>query len=173
MTVQNGLFEGRFKPLFLQRLFLFADRRSGNDADSGRQAAPAWRYFCMVSGSVRVVRSGDHIRRRHSCRDCFTGVEGSGNRRDVEFMALPMNERCLSDFLDGMKFRQGHPKPVGRGQGMAVRHPAVRPRSCSGGVSRDCFGNRCEGGTGYAGRSGAASPPLMPFSLFYSAAEPV
>lgn len=54
MTVQNGLFEGRFKPLFLQRLFLFADRRSGNDADSGRQAAPAWRYFCMVSGSVRV-----------------------------------------------------------------------------------------------------------------------
>lgn len=32
MTVQNGLFEGRFKPLFLQRLFLFADRRSGNDA---------------------------------------------------------------------------------------------------------------------------------------------
>ena len=76
-------------------------------------------------------------------------------------------------FLDGMKFRQGHPKPVGRGQGMAVRHPAVRPRSCSGGVSRDCFGNRCEGGTGYAGRSEAASPPLMPFLLFYSAAEPV
>lgn len=52
----------------------------------------------MVSGGVRVVRSGDHIRRRHSCRDCFTGVEGSGNRRDVEFMASPMNERCLSDF---------------------------------------------------------------------------
>lgn len=23
MTVQNGLFEGRFKPLFLQRLFSF------------------------------------------------------------------------------------------------------------------------------------------------------
>lgn len=52
MTVQNGLFKGRFKPLFLQRLFLFADRRSGRDADSGRYAAPAWRYFCMVSGSV-------------------------------------------------------------------------------------------------------------------------
>ena len=30
----------------------------------------------------------------------------------------------------------------------------------------------CKRGTGYAGRCEAASPPLMPFSLFYSAAEP-
>ena len=56
MTVQNGLFEGRFKPLFLQRLFLFADRRSGSDAAMQREASCA---------GVEVFLYG--LRERPSC----------------------------------------------------------------------------------------------------------